>query len=155
MSRNTPEKNPDPREIYADIIDLPHHQSSTRPHMSLYDRSAQFASYKALSGYEDMVEEEARLTDLQQALDDYEQDCLSRNLAKIEELTKSGIHPKITFTVFVPDEKKAGGRYEEMTDTVKKIDMTYRKVVLMSTTRVGKVNITIDFDRIAGISGEF
>ena len=45
------------RSVYADIIDLPYHQSITRKHMSLYDRAAQFASYKALSGYEDMVAE--------------------------------------------------------------------------------------------------
>ena len=63
MSKGIQGKEPDARKVYADIIDLPHWQSPTRPHMSLYDRSAQFASYKALSGYEDMVAEEAWLTD--------------------------------------------------------------------------------------------
>lgn len=48
----------DARIVYADIISLPHYQSSKRPHMSLYDRAAQFAAYKALSGYEDMVTDE-------------------------------------------------------------------------------------------------
>ncbi len=47
----------DARIIYADIFDLPHWQSPTRPHMSLHDRAAQFAAYKALSGYEDMIGE--------------------------------------------------------------------------------------------------
>lgn len=42
------------------LIDLPHHQSATRPHMSLYDRAAQFAPFAALTGYDDMVKEEAR-----------------------------------------------------------------------------------------------
>lgn len=40
-------KEPDPRDVYADIIDLPHHQSPTRPHMSLYDRAAQISEGRA------------------------------------------------------------------------------------------------------------
>ena len=52
------EKNP-----YADIIHLPHHQATNRPHMSLYDRAAQFSPYAALVGYDDMVKETARQTD--------------------------------------------------------------------------------------------
>ena len=63
MTKGITEKEADPRIIYADIIDLPHWRSPTRPHMSLYERAAQFASYKALSGYEDMIAEEVRLAD--------------------------------------------------------------------------------------------
>ena len=48
------------RNPYEDIIHLPHHQSATRPHMSLYDRAAQFSPFAALTGYEDMIDEEAR-----------------------------------------------------------------------------------------------
>ncbi len=51
-----------PREVYGDIIDLPRHQSPTRSPMSLYDRAAQFSPFAALSGYADMVAEQARLT---------------------------------------------------------------------------------------------
>ena len=76
MSKGITEKEPDPRVVYADIIDLPHWQSPTRPHMSLYDRSAQFASYKALSGYEDMIQEEARLTDAEE-VDGLKLGCLT------------------------------------------------------------------------------
>ena len=36
MAKGITEKEPDPRIVYADIIDLPHHQSPTRPRMSLY-----------------------------------------------------------------------------------------------------------------------
>ncbi len=63
MSNKYNPKGPNPREIYADIIDLPHHQSSKHPHMSLYDRAAQFSPFSALSGYEDMINEEARQFD--------------------------------------------------------------------------------------------
>lgn len=60
MAKGIINKEPDPRIVYADIIDLPHHQSSTHPHMSLYDRAAQFAPFAALTGYDDMITEEAR-----------------------------------------------------------------------------------------------
>ena len=63
MAKGITEKEPDPRIVYADIIDLPHHQSPTRPHMSLYDRAAQFAPFAALTGYDDMIVEEVRETD--------------------------------------------------------------------------------------------
>ena len=42
---------------YDDIIQLPHYQSKTRPHMSLHDRAAQFAPFSALTGYENAIDE--------------------------------------------------------------------------------------------------
>ena len=51
------------RKKYADIIDLPHHQSDTRPKMSNYDRAAQFSPFAALTGHADSIKETARLTD--------------------------------------------------------------------------------------------
>ena len=57
------ESKPDPRIVYADIIDLPHHQSEKRKHMSLHDRAAQFAPYAALTGFGDVITETARLAE--------------------------------------------------------------------------------------------
>ena len=45
---------------YADIIDLPHHQSKTRPQMARSDRAAQFAPFAALTGHEEAIEETAK-----------------------------------------------------------------------------------------------
>jgi len=137
------------REAYPDIIDLPHWQSPTRPHMSLYDRAAQFSSYKALSGYEDMVAEEARLTEDKISLEDFELELLNQKL----QLIADSHHPTLTFTVFVPDQTKAGGSYIEITDTVKRVDMTAKKIVLIST-RASGINNTIDFDKIVSIHGD-
>ena len=44
---------------YSDIIDLPHHVSSKRHHMSMTDRGAQFSPFAALTGFEDKIEKEA------------------------------------------------------------------------------------------------
>ena len=42
---------------YDDIINLPNHKSKKHPQMSLYVRSAQFAPFAALTGYEDAVKQ--------------------------------------------------------------------------------------------------
>ena len=47
---------------YDDIINLPHHVSKKHPQMSIDARSAQFAPFAALVGYDDQVRETARLT---------------------------------------------------------------------------------------------
>ena len=48
---------------YDDIIDLPHHVSKVHPQMSIWDRSAQFAPFAALTGHDAAIKETARLTD--------------------------------------------------------------------------------------------
>lgn len=41
---------------YNDIIDLPHFHDPSQSHMSMHDRAAQFAPYKSLVGYEEMID---------------------------------------------------------------------------------------------------
>lgn len=48
---------------YDDIIDLPHHVSEKRQHMSVRNRAAQFSSFAALKGYEEAVMETADLNE--------------------------------------------------------------------------------------------
>ena len=154
MSEGIKKNEPNAREVYADIIDMPHHQSSKHPHMSLLDRSAQFSSYKALSGYEDMVAEEARQTESELHLEQHDIDLLNQKLSLIADVTEDGENPSITITYFVPDRRKAGGKYVDVTDRIKRIDAAARKVVLCSTSEIGKINKTIDIDKISAISGE-
>ena len=45
---------------YVDIINMEHYKSKKHPPMSLYARSAQFAPFAALTGYEEAVTETAR-----------------------------------------------------------------------------------------------
>ncbi len=54
-------EQPDNR-LYDDIIHLPHHVSSNHPQMPLLDRAAQFSPFAALTGFETVIEETARLT---------------------------------------------------------------------------------------------
>ena len=45
---------------YNDIINLPHHVSQKHARMSLGERSAQFAPFSALTGYDEVIKETAR-----------------------------------------------------------------------------------------------
>lgn len=153
MTKGVTEKEPDPREIYREIIDRPHWESPKHPHMSEYDRAAQFASYKALTGYEDMIAEEARLTDREIRLEEHELGILNRKLNAIAEKTAAGESPFVIFTVFVPDGAKEGGSYVEIADRVKRVDTTARTVVLAAKRPKSGINESIPFDRIVGIRG--
>ena len=50
-------------EKYDDIINMPHHESTKHPKLSIKQRAAQFAPFAALTGYEDEVKETVRLTE--------------------------------------------------------------------------------------------
>lgn len=122
MAKGITGKEPDPREVYADIIDHPHWQSPTRPQMSLYDRAAQFAPFAALVGYEDMIGEEARLVDNRIELGEEETQELNRKLGAISEAIARGEQPRRAITWFVPDPLKPGGVYETVTEGIRRVD---------------------------------
>ena len=100
-----------------------------------------------------MVAEEARLTDSEAPLSENAMVLLNQKLNLISDVIEDGIRPELAFTVFVPDQKKSGGKYVNMIGTVKKIDTVYRKVILVETEGLGRMNRMIDFDRIADIHG--
>ena len=138
------------RIVYADIINLPHFQSQKRPHMSLYDRAAQFAPFAALTGFDDMVTEEARLTDKPIELSEIELETLNRKMDLVELLLQDGGHPTLSFTYFEPD------RYLTRIGIVKKIDTFTKKLILYGSDDIENKKIpTIDLqlDRIIDISG--
>ena len=68
------------QQDYSDIIGLEHHQSDRHPHMSNYDRAAQFSPFAALTGYDDCITEAARLTESRTELDDEAKERLDERL---------------------------------------------------------------------------
>ncbi len=46
---------------YSDIIDHPRHISDVHPQMPIAKRASQFAAFAALSGYEELVDDTAKL----------------------------------------------------------------------------------------------
>lgn len=119
---------------YDDIINLPHHVSATRPHMPILDRAAQFQPFRALSGYEDAVQETARLTDEKIELTEEEKALLDARLQRLADEISN--QPKVTLTYFQPDKKKTGGAYVCVTGQLKKIDDLEGALILLDGKRV-------------------
>lgn len=119
---------------YDDIIHLPHHVSSTRPHMSRIDRAAQFQPFRALTGYEDAVRETARQTESRVGLTEDEQACLTWKLQRLAD--KIASRPLVTLTYFQPDKKKAGGAYVTVTGRLRKFDDMEGALVLVGGERI-------------------
>lgn len=126
---------------YDDIINLPHHISKKHPQMSLYARSAQFAPFAALTGYEEAVKETARETNERIDIEDELKSILDRKLQIILEQIKN--YPEISITYFIADSKKNGGEYVTVTGLVKKVDLYNQYVYLIDNTEI-PINEIID-----------
>ena len=121
-------------EKYKDIINLPHKQSSKRPHMSLLDRAAQFAPFAALTGYDDAIKETGRLTDERLEMSEEKLSVLN---ARYQILVDNlGEEPEVAITYFVPDIYKTGGSYITTTGVVKKLDTYERLITMVDGTRI-------------------
>ena len=119
-------------EEYEDIINLPHHVSKRHMPMAVSDRAAQFASFAALRGHSDAIDETGRCVDSFVDLDEYEKEILNSKLEQLIYGDKK--NTKITINYFVPDMKKAGGTYVTTTGFVKKIDEYNRLIIMIDDT---------------------
>lgn len=120
-------------EKYEKIINLPHHVSTKRAQMSTHDRAAQFAPYSALSGYEDAVEETARLTDERIELDEYEKEKIN---ATLNELLYTSTDTRVLLTYFRPDKNKKGGTYFTASGEVGRIDEVTKEITIIGISPI-------------------
>ena len=130
---------------YDDIINLPHHTSATHPHMSAYDRAAQFSPFAALTGHDAAITETARLTQTRVELDEYSKADLNQRLSIMQDQMDE--QPNVSITYFQPDKKKSGGAYITAAGCVKKIDEYEHALIMEDDTR-------ILIDQIIAIDGE-
>ena len=114
---------------YEDIVNLQPHISKKHPQPSMMDRAARFAPFAAITGYEEMVLEEARVTEERIDLDEGTLSLLNEKLNMIQEFLDE--EPEIKITYFEPDKKKTGGAYVSITGVVKRID-EYEHLVIMT-----------------------
>ena len=128
---------------YNDIINLPHHVSEKHVRMTIEERSAQFAPYAALTGYEGQVKETARLTDRRIELDEELKVILDMKIQVIQELISN--KPELEVTYFIPDDKKDGGRYETILDNINKIDI-YKQQMIMQNGAIIDIKEIIDIN---------
>ena len=119
---------------YEDIIGLPRPISKKHPQPPLEERAARFAPFSAITDYEEMVLEEARVTEARIHLDENELTLLNEKLNLVLEFLDK--KPEITITYFSPDQKKEGGSYVSVTGTIKLIDQHNRIVVINSDKKI-------------------
>lgn len=130
---------------YNDIINLPHHVSTTRPQMSMIDRAAQFSPFAALTGYDAAIKETGRLTDEKIEIDEDTKASLDMKQAYLMEIIDE--QPEISITYFLPDTKKSGGAYVTVTGNLKRFDEYERLLILTNGKK-------IPMDDIADIESE-
>lgn len=128
---------------YDDIINMPHHVSSTRPRMSAIDRAAQFSPFAALTGYDVSIKESARLTEERLELDDSQKEDIGDKLRFVMEQLDADTEIRITY--FLPDTRKAGGEYVTVSGAVKKIDEYERMIILIDGKQI-PIDEVIDVD---------
>ena len=130
---------------YEDILHLPHHVSKERPHMSMLDRAAQFSPFAALVGYEDIIDETARLTTQQRELDEAEKAELDRRVGILAAHLRE--KPVVTIEYFVPDTLKSGGAYVFKSGALVRISPVKKTLTLADGT-------SIRFRDVVGIESE-
>lgn len=106
---------------YSDILQHSHHISRRHPPLSRMSRAAQFSPFAALTGYEETVEEAARLTDVRRDMDEQQLQALDLAFQRLREI--GGERPLIAVTCFRPDKRKAGGAYVTLTGHFRFLDM--------------------------------
>lgn len=133
---------PDSRELlkYGDIIGRQHPTSEKHPRMSKMNRAAQFAPFAALTGYEESIEETARLTDCRIELCEDEIADINAKLNFIQEHIKE--LPEVTVTYFQPDERKEGGEYITLKGKVRRIDEVNREIIFENGTEIAIERMT-------------
>lgn len=128
------EKQQGEGDRYADMLDLPHPTSPRHSRMPLIDRAAQFAPFAALTGYDDAIEETARLTDEMLRMTEDQREMLDRRQQLL--LASIARSPMVEVTYFLPDARKAGGSYRTVRGTLERIDEVERILYLSGGHRV-------------------
>lgn len=119
---------------YSDIINLPHHVSKNHRQMSIYDRSAQFAPFAALTGYDESINEASRYVDKKVELGIDKQEEIREKLSYLS----SHINEKKTVSIiyFLKDKKKDGGSYINYHGLVSKIDQDNQLLIIDKVIKI-------------------
>lgn len=123
-------------ERYSDIIDLPHHQSGRRPHMSVYNRAAQFAPFAALVGYEQMVQDTADilLLDKRVILSEDQKTILDEKLKVLKaQITDN---PEVRVLYFDQAANELGGGYVSYTGVFRRIEEYPARLIMMDRKEI-------------------
>lgn len=117
---------------YDDIINMSRPISKKHKPMSLRNRAAQFASFAALSGYEDVIAEAGRTTERMADLDEYEKDEINIKLIYLSQ------NPSVSafFEYFVKDKYKDGGKNIIEHGCIKKVKIDTNEIILDNEKKI-------------------
>ena len=132
-------------EKYKDIIYMSHHESKKHPRMSIEARSAQFAPFAALTGYEDLIEETGRFVESKIELNEDEKEILDNKLKIIYDKFETESDVLLNITYFEKDKFKLGGRYLNYIGKLKKIDL-YKKIFVFMDGNIIKIDDIKDIE---------
>lgn len=122
------------KDMYEDIINLPHHVSERHPQMPMAERAAQFSPFAALTGFGAVIRETERQTDQMREMTENEREELDYKLGIL--CNFPGEKPCVAITYFVPDEKKEGGAYRTVRGQLKKIDSYKREIIMKDGSHI-------------------
>lgn len=130
---------------YDDIIQIHYPFELNHARMDISNRAAQFSAFKALSGYDDEINEATRMPDTRFELYDHTEEILNKKLQILKE--NISLHPVITIKYFIADTKKPGGEYVTIHEKILKIDVIKKSIETMN-------NCLIPIDDIYEIEGK-
>ena len=113
---------------YEDILYLNHYELKYHPKMDIYSRSAQFAPFQALVGYEKLIEEKEKRKDQEKVVGELEEEKINNCLQTLLEYEKKDILIEI---IYYSKKEKA---LKKITDIYKKIDIVTHSIILKTIT---------------------
>ena len=104
---------------YRDILHTPWPPDGEAEE-DMNERAEQFAPFSALTGYDGVIDEAGRLTQMPVFLTEESLQKLNETLNRLQE--DIARQPKVRLTVYYDDERKEGGHFREVVGSLKKID---------------------------------
>lgn len=135
---------------YEDIVNLPPHISKKHPQPTMLERAARFAPFAAITGYEEMVLEEARVTEERVELSEGAKATLNKKLSILKD--NLSMSPEVTVTYFEPDQRKAGGAYLTCSGVIRRVDEHNHLIQMMNGKQILMDEI---YELESGIFGSF
>ncbi|HAG14514.1 MAG TPA: hypothetical protein DCG49_11745 [Ruminococcus sp.] len=124
---------------YSDVMLHPRYCLQHHAAMSETSRAAQFSAFAALAGFDEDIDETARLTDPFTARADDDIAALDAAFQKL--LQKASERPKVTILYFLPDAHKEGGAYLTYTGRFRHYDAASGKLYFTDQTVIFWQNI--------------
>ena len=115
------------KDNYEDIINLPHHVSVKFPHMSVYDRAAQFSPFAALKGFDEGYEVLRMMEDAVELHGVIEEELNEKLVLLAEQASK---RPLVSVMYIVTDGKTHLRSYAKTQGRLKSVDLTERMLRL-------------------------